>query len=404
MNASRRIFPVATQGLIIVISLCIGAGLAVAQPATRDLTPTTRSPQEIVTIEGEYWALIIGIDQYQHAPPLSTAVKDAKGIRDVLVQRYGFQPDHVVMLLDGAATRSNIEGALIRMGSTAKPADSVLIYYGGHGQYSEDHRLGWWVPVEGRPDQPGSYILDANVRTYVASMQARHVYLIADSCFSGTLFANRRSVLPPVTDKYYSRLYAKKSRWGFTSGGTEPVADQGREGHSIFAYHLIKFLNENTEPYLVPSHIEAQVSPLVANNSDQVPLSRPLQGANDEGGQFVLRLASVAGTLERQEKEVEDRLGRQGQEELERLKQEQDKLAEERRRFEEERLAEERRREQGAERLRSEVARLDEVRLNDQRRRDREAARLRVEQARLKKEREKQRSDSKSEYEFSGGF
>ncbi len=229
------------------------------------------------------------------------------------------------------------------------------------------------------------------------------------------MFASTRALEEPITEKYFSNLYAKKSRWGFTSGGTEPVTDQGVGGHSTFAYHFINFLKENTDPYLVPSQINAKVSRLVANNSDQQPLSQPLQGANDEGGQFVFRLASVAGTLEEQQQGLQERLGRQQQEELEHVRQEQEKLAEERRRFEEERLVEERRREQEAERLRLKEARLDEERLVKERQQAEEMDRLRKEAERLAMEKQrleeqapgKLAQDSDPEFEdfsFSGGF
>lgn len=168
-----------------------------------------------------------------------------------------------------------------------------MVYYAGHGQFSDDNQLAWWVPADGSLEEPGTWILDAAIRNYIAAMRAQHVYIIADSCFSGNLFAQTRAILPPVTDKYYAKLYAKRSRWGFTSGSTEPVADQGRDGHSVFAYHLIKFLKENDEPYLIPSRIADQVIPLVARNAEQMPRSQPLQGANDEGGQFIFQLASV---------------------------------------------------------------------------------------------------------------
>ncbi len=245
-----------------------------------------------VPIAGEYWALIIGIDQYRHAPKLESAVRDAKGIRDVLTGRYGFKPEHIVELYDAQATGPKIQNALYRLGRDVGKDDSVLIYYAGHGQYDEDGKLGWWVPVEGEPKEPGTFITNASIRDYINGMKARHVYLVADSCFSGTLFGTR--ALPPINDQWYARLYQKPSRWGLTSGGKEPVADRGKNGHSVFAYHFIALLQDNTDPYLVPSQIHTRLAPLVANNSEQTPQSEPLRGAGDEGGQFVFRLASAA--------------------------------------------------------------------------------------------------------------
>lgn len=279
-------------GLLAAAGALLLAGPVLAEKEQRGVTIIPKVAPGSLAITGEYWALIVGIDKYKNAPKLDAAVKDAVGVRDVLLQRYGFRRDRVIELLNEQATRTNIEDALFNLGRKAGPEDSVFIYYAGHGQYDEEGRLGWWVPVEAQPKQPGTFITNASIRDYIEGMKAKHVYLVADSCFSGTLFGKARA-MPPLDDQFFSRLYAKKSRWGLTSGGTEPVADQGKGGHSIFAYHFIALLTENRDPYLVPSHIFDQLAPVVANNADQMPRSEPLKGAGDEGGQFVFRLAAV---------------------------------------------------------------------------------------------------------------
>jgi formylglycine-generating enzyme required for sulfatase activity len=283
------------------ISVLVGMALAVlganspilADEPSRDLLVTLKAAPGSVPIGGNYWALLVGIDDYQQAPKLETAVKDVVGVRDVLVGRYGFSLDHVITLINAQATRTNIEHELYKLGQLAKEDDSVFIYYAGHGQYEQDGRLGWWVPVEGQPRNPGTFITNSSIRDYINGMKARHVYLVADSCFSGTLFGRSRA-MPPIDNQFYARLYAKQSRWGLTSGGTEPVADRGKAGHSIFAYHFIGLLKENPEPYLIPTQIYDRIAPVVANNASQTPRSEPLQNAGDEGGQFVFRLAAVA--------------------------------------------------------------------------------------------------------------
>ena len=52
--------------------------------------------------------LIIGINQYQKAPPLSYAVNDAKELRDVLIQELSFPADNITCLLDAEATKKSI--------------------------------------------------------------------------------------------------------------------------------------------------------------------------------------------------------------------------------------------------------------------------------------------------------
>ncbi len=279
-------------GLLAAAGTLLLANQGFAEKEQRGITVVPKVAPGSLAITGEYWALIVGIDKYKNAPMLDSAVKDAVGVRDVLVQRYGFRRDRVIELLNEQATRTNIEDALFNLGRKAGAEDSVFIYYAGHGQYDEEGRLGWWVPVEAQPKQPGTFITNASIRDYIEGMKAKHVYLVADSCFSGTLFGKARA-MPPLDDQFFARLFAKKSRWGLTSGGTEPVADQGKGGHSIFAYHFINLLKENRDPYLVPSHIFDQLAPVIANNADQMPRSEPIKGAGDEGGQFVFRLTSV---------------------------------------------------------------------------------------------------------------
>ena len=110
---------------------------------------------------GEYWALIIGIDNYHHALPLQTAVRDALEVRDGLVQRYGVRRERLVELLNAQATRQNIAEALLRLRDEANPEDIVLIYFAGHAQYDKDGRLEWWLPVEGTPQTPETLLRDA---------------------------------------------------------------------------------------------------------------------------------------------------------------------------------------------------------------------------------------------------
>ncbi len=280
--------------VLFAASVALGASPLLAEKSQRGVSVMPQVAAGSVPIAGEYWALIIGIDQYRYVPKLQSAVKDAQAVREVLIQRYGFTRDHVTELTDGQATREGIENAFYQLRKKAGPTDSVFIYYAGHGQIDQEDQIGYWVPVEGRAQSPGTFVSNARIRDEIGRMKARHVYFVADSCFSGTLFASGRA-LPPLNDKFFAKLYANKSRWGLTSGMNEPVTDQGKDGHSMFAYFFLKLLKENEDPYLVPSHIYDQIAPLIGRNTDQQPMSQPLQNAGDEGGQFVFRLASASG-------------------------------------------------------------------------------------------------------------
>lgn len=59
----------------------------------------------------ESWAVIVGIDAYEKWPALRYAVNDARGMRDLLIQKYKFKPENITMLLNQDATRRNILSA-----------------------------------------------------------------------------------------------------------------------------------------------------------------------------------------------------------------------------------------------------------------------------------------------------
>jgi len=240
---------------------------------------------------GEYKALIIGINDYKGAKisDLETPINDATAIAKVLREKYGFK---VKLLLDRDATKEAIYRALRRLAASTKLNDSVLIYFAGHGDFDRTYDDGWWIPADAVGGNPVTYLDNIQVQKAMRSMKARHVLLISDSCYSGTLFGKARSLPPVIDDKYYLSLFNEKSRWGMTSGNKTPVSDQGTGGHSVFAYQLIKELEKNDKPFLSTQEIYTRIAPVIANNSEQTPLCRPIVSTGDQGGEFVF-VASV---------------------------------------------------------------------------------------------------------------
>ena len=246
---------------------------------------------------GAYRALIIGINDYQDAkiPDLKTAVNDAKAMSELLRDHYGFK---VKLLLNREATKKTIYQTLRDLASSTQPDDSVLIYYAGHGDLDRTFNDGWWIPVDAKGGDPVTYLDNTQVQKAMRSMQARHVLLISDSCYSGTLFGEARAMPPVIDDKYYLNLYNDKSRWGMTSGNKTPVSDSGSGGHSVFAYQLLKELRNNAKPYVSTQEIYTRIAPIVGNNSEQSPLCRPVRNTGDQGGEFIF-VASRGADIEK---------------------------------------------------------------------------------------------------------
>jgi len=187
---------------------------------------------------GAFRALVIGINDYQDKkiPALKTAVNDAREVARLLRRKYGFKVD---LLLDRRATRKEIIDKLRNLAANSSADESLLIYYAGHGDIDRVLNDGWWVPADAKGGDSSTYLDNTMVQKAMKGMKARHVLLVSDSCYSGTLFGEGRSLPAVIDDRYYLNLYNEKSRWGMTSGNKTPVSDSGSEGHSIFAYQLI---------------------------------------------------------------------------------------------------------------------------------------------------------------------
>jgi hypothetical protein len=236
---------------------------------------------------GEYYALIIGINQYSGDwPPLQNGVNDAKSVAEILSGKYSFQ--YLKTLLDKEATRDNILSEFEWLMQNAKENDNVFIYYSGHGEYLENMDKGFWVPIDATSKAISKYISNEDIRSFLSGIHSKHTLLVTDACFSGDIFRGKTMTIPyDNSTKYYQKVYSLNSRKALTSGGVEPVLDKGKEGHSIFAYYFLQALNRNTEKYFDAGQIFDFLKIPVVNNSYQTPVYSPIRNAGDEGGQFI---------------------------------------------------------------------------------------------------------------------
>ena len=174
----------------------------------------------------------------------------------------------------------------------------MLVYYAGHGYLDSDTNTGYWVPVDAKGQDHTSFLRNSTIRdelTLIAS-RAKHVLLISDSCFSGSLLRSGTRGIPEGagTEQYYSKVMKKKSVQIMAAGGVEYVDDDYKSsGHSPFTYFLLNELKTNDRPLISLSEISTNVEKAVANNVEQVPESGVLHGAGDELGEFVFVKVNV---------------------------------------------------------------------------------------------------------------
>lgn len=232
---------------------------------------------------GTYHALVIGNNDYVNLPKLQTAISDAEAVAKLLQDQYGFD----VRILRNAS-RNDILRALNKYRAELTENDNLLVYYAGHGWLDRQSNTGFWQPVDAEAEDDLNWISNEALTRRLHAMTARHVMVIADSCYSGTLVRSATSELPTGRERsaWLRRISEKRSRTAIVSGGLEPVADSGQGGHSVFANALLDAL-EGNQDILEGTSLFKKISRPVVVNADQTPQYADIRRAGHEGGEFL---------------------------------------------------------------------------------------------------------------------
>jgi hypothetical protein len=240
---------------------------------------------------GRYYALVIGNDEYQNFPPLTTAINDARQVAEVLREKYGFNTRFV-----SNADRYTILSALNEVKSKLGERDNLLIYYAGHGERDIGTLQGYWLPVDAEQENSANWIPNSAISDLLNTMQARHILVIADSCYSGSM--TRSSVARLDTElsdenlkKWLKVMARTRSRTVLTSGGVAPVLDTGGGQHSVFARAFLEELEQASGPidaYKIYLRVTRQVQQAAAQvGFNQTPTYAPIKFTGHSGGEFI---------------------------------------------------------------------------------------------------------------------
>ncbi|MEM6807189.1 MAG: caspase family protein, partial [Bacteroidota bacterium] len=186
----------------------------------------------------------IGIDKYQHNVKwgeLNNAAKDAQDIVDVFQENFGIEENHSFLLLNEEATRVNILERLQYLRENLNENDNLILYFSGHGDMDGEQSHGYWIPVDAK-DKNHQYIPHSTVIDHIKGMQAHHVYVIADACFSGAMALRKGGGMAGKDNQASRRV--------FTSGEVEVVSDGNPGGNSPFTFQVLEFLRSQEESFL----------------------------------------------------------------------------------------------------------------------------------------------------------
>jgi hypothetical protein len=254
------------------------AASQVAPPAPATVTASSAAPVEI----RRKVAYLIGNNAYKRPiPRLLTPIGDVKAVAVELRDKMGYEVNTLPN-----ATRAEMILLLKNIAQQAERDDSVLVFYAGHG-YETDDKKGYWIPVDGSPDDPSTWISNNDISKLLARIPAKQVILISDSCYSGTLASEQRIDAGRLLSRR-EEILRKRSVTVMSSGGDEPVSDKGKEGHSIFAWSLLNEIRgiSNSEQ---GNKLFEQVRTRVTDEYPQTPQYGAMASAgHDVGGDYLL--------------------------------------------------------------------------------------------------------------------
>lgn len=196
---------------------------------------------------GQFHALIIGNSDHEQLSTLQTSINDAKAVDEMLRTRYGYE----TTLLTNASQHQIME-AFDELRKQLTEKDNLLIYYAGHGEIDKTDQTAYWLPSDADPANNATWLSSHNIAQYLSILPARHILLIADSCFSDTLTKTSIASLPEDMSsknrkKWVNSMNKRKGRTVLASGDVKPIPapDSSDGSHSIFTNTFLNVLGDN---------------------------------------------------------------------------------------------------------------------------------------------------------------
>ena len=233
-----------------------------------------------LTIAGEYYALLIGVDVYddQSLMDLDNPVGDAENLYKILTSAYSFDEENVILLKN--AKRADITNTLDLLAEKLTKEDNLMIFYAGHGWWDKEANVGYWLPSDARISRKAEWFGNSRLCDYLKVIDSKHTLLIADACFGGSIFKTRSVSME--APKAIQMLYDLPSRKAMTSGTLTEVPDR-----SSFVKYFIERLSANDDKYISSEQLFSSFRTAVMNNSDVIPQYGEIRNVGDQGGDFI---------------------------------------------------------------------------------------------------------------------
>ncbi len=157
--------------------------------------------QAISSSNSRKLALLVGINNYQNLENLQGAITDVNLQKELLINRFGFNPNDILIVSDESEIKPTREGILQafeeHLINQTKPGDTVVFHFSGHGSQvfeqdspSKDNLISTFVPSNRSISLAGNQkqVSDITSKTLFLLMSAintENLTVVLDSCYSG---------------------------------------------------------------------------------------------------------------------------------------------------------------------------------------------------------------------------
>jgi len=246
-------------------------------------TEPVKNLSPFATPDGKYYALIIANNTYGENSgmmSLKRPIADATALKEVLATKYTFDWNNIMTLYD--RSKMDVEVSLEELQKRVRPEDNLLIFYAGHGKMDMEADIGYWLLSDATRSRY-TWLSNSTITDFIKVCKARHVLLIADACYAGSIYSSRGMM--DNASMAIKDLIKSKSRKAITSGGATEVTDESK-----FAEILVEQLRTNTDQFLPSLQLYNLLQRPVLANSMTSPRWGPINNVGDDSGDFVFIL------------------------------------------------------------------------------------------------------------------
>ena len=194
-------------------------------------------------------ALIVGVDAYTQVEARRSSVSSARSIKELLMSRFGFQEQNIIILLNDQARSAVIRAGLKKL-QRRSPNDRVLIFLSGRGYTERDearNEHGYFIPFDGviqTPEQAAETCIPLDeLKKSVSATGVKNALVLLDFTVGGLPVMKRFGSIPPPRLGFQRIVTLPAGELIAAGDRIETVVDDPATGLSLFASKLVETLS-----------------------------------------------------------------------------------------------------------------------------------------------------------------